>query len=271
MNKVIEDIIAKISSNRYNLFKDNEESLYYSLFPNDSNIDFEEQINSIESFLPLFEEINKKQEKNTSDESSSNKINFVIDKKCINKKRGRKTKEKNKNKFHDNTCVDNLLRKIQIHFFNFVINFCNDALKEEHPNSKAFFKSINCKNKKNVKYSYTSSLKKATIKYLLKMDISIKNKKSENYYNRALLEKIENSSPCLSKLFEMNYLELFEKYYNKGNPLNEIVYGNKIINLSEKTKSKVFYNLIEKNKNLKKHLIDMAEKEYICVKKDSKE
>ena len=85
MNKDIEDIFAKISSNRYNLFKDNQESLYYSLFPNDSNIDFEEQINSIESFLPLFEEINKKQEKNTSDESSSNKINFMIEKKCINK------------------------------------------------------------------------------------------------------------------------------------------------------------------------------------------
>ena len=138
MNKDIEDIFPKISINRYNLFEDNQESLYYSLFPNDSNIDFEE----IESFLPLFEEINKKQEKNTSDESSSNKINFVIDKKCINKKRGRKAKEKNKNKFHDNTCVDNLLRKIQIHFFNFVINFCNDAIKEEHPNSKAFFKNI---------------------------------------------------------------------------------------------------------------------------------
>ena len=269
MNKDIEDIIAKISSNRYNLFKDNEESLYYSLFPNDSNIDFEEQINSIESFFPLFEEINKKQEKNTSDESSSNKINFVIDKKCINKKRGRKAKEKNKNKFHDNACVDNLLRKIQIHFFNFVINFCNDALKEEYPNSKAFFKSINCKCKKNVKYSYTSSLKKATIKYLLRMDISIKNKKSVNSYNRALLEKIEKFSPSLSKLFEINYLELFEKYYNKGNPLDKIVFENLNVNLSEKTKT--FYNLIDKNKNLKKHLIDMAEKEYICVKKDSKE
>ena len=184
----------------------------------------------------------------------------------------RKAKGKNKNKkTHTNTREDNLLTKIQIHFFNFVINFCNDALKEECPNSKAFFKNINYKSKKNVKYSYTSSLKEASIKYLLKMDISIKHKKCGSSYNKDLLEKIESSSPSLSKLFEMKYLELFEKYYNKGNPLNEIVYGNKIINLSEKTKSKVFFNLIDKNKNLKKHLIDMAEKEYICVKKDSKE
>ena len=117
-------------------------------------------------------------------------------------------------------------------------------------------------NKKNVKYSYTSSLKEASIKYLLKMDISIKHKKCGSSYNKDLLEKIESSSPSLSKLFEMKYLELFEKYYNKGNPLNEIVYENKIIKL-EKAKSKAFYNLIDKYKNLKKYLIDISGKYYI--------
>ena len=96
------------------------------------------------------------------------------------------------------------------------------------------------------------------------MDISIKHKKCGSSYNKTLLEKIENYSPSLSKLFEMNYLELFEKYYNKGNPLNEIAYENIIINLSEETKSKTFFNLIDKDKNLKKHLIDITEKEYIC-------
>ncbi len=85
------------------------------------------------------------------------------------------------------------------------------------------------------------------------------------------MEKIENSSPSLSKLFEINYLELFEKYYNKGNPLNEIVYENIIINLSEKTKEKAFCNLIDKNKNLKNHLIDITEKNYICERRSSKQ
>ena len=99
MNKDIKDIFSKISSNRYNLFKDKQRSLYYSLFPNDSNIDFEEQINSIESFLPLFEEINKKQEKNTSDEYSSNKVNFVIEKKNILIKR-KEEKQRKKTKIN---------------------------------------------------------------------------------------------------------------------------------------------------------------------------
>ena len=266
-----QDIFPK-KSNNYNFFSDDTEKILYgSIYPTDSIMNLEEQSNSNESFLTLLEKINKIPEKNTRDESSQNKVNFVTERKDINKKRGRKAKEKNKKKHHDNTQVDNLLRKIQIWFFNYVINFCNDALKVEYPNSKACFKNINSDYKKNVKYSYTSSLKKATIKDLLKMDISIKNKNCENSYNKTLLEKIESSSPNLSKLFEMNYLELFEKYYNKGNPLNEIVYENIIINLSEKTKEKAFCNLIDKNKNLKNHLIDITEKNYICERRSSKQ
>ena len=256
------DFNFSISSYK-DLFSDEiQESLYDSVFPDNSIMNLEEP--TYESLLSLLIETNRNTKENiqktTSDESSSNRVQFLVEKKFINKKRGRKAKGKNKT--HTNTREDNLLTKIQIHFFNFVINFCNDALKEECPNSKAFFKKINYENKKNVKYSYTSSLKEASIKYLLKMDISIKHKKCGSSYNKDLLEKIESSSPSLSKLFEMKYLELFEKYYNKGNPLNEIVYENKIIKL-EKAKSKAFYNLIDKYKNLKKYLIDISGKYYI--------
>ena len=85
-------------------------------------------------------------------------------------------------------------------------------------------------------------------------------------YNRELLKTIEDSSPNLSELFEMSYLELFKFYYNKGNPLDKIVYKNKKINLSDKTKSKSFSNLIDKNKHklLENYLIDITEKVYIC-------
>ena len=46
------------------------------------------------------------------------------------------------------------------------------------------------------------------------MDISTKCKAHIKSHNRDLLEKIESSSPILSELFEMNYLELFMYYYN---------------------------------------------------------
>ena len=57
-----------------------------------------------------------------------------------------------------------------------------------------------------------------------------------------MLSKFEGT--WLDKLFEMNYLELFKYYYNNGKPLNKIVFENKGIILSSKTKS--FYYLLEK-------------------------
>ena len=119
---------------------------------------------------------------------------------------------------------------------------------------------------KEVNFNYTTQLKNSTIKDLLNMDISKKYKRSKKSYNRELLKKIEDSSPSLCGLFEMSYLELFRNYYNKGIPLDEIVYKNKIIKLSNKTKSKSFSNLLDKNKHkhLEKYLIDITEKVYIC-------
>lgn len=276
---MIKDINNSISTNSNTFLSESQENLNDSLFSNNSNI-IEIEYNYLnEPIFPLLEEISRNSKDNIAyipgSEFSSNKRIFLVkrkdERKIINKKRGRPGKNKSKTKTHDSTQVDNLITKIQTNFFNFVINFCNDALKAEDKYSKDFFKNINKNNKINVKYSYTSNLKKLSIKDLLKMDISAKNKKSKPSYNRDLLEKIENSCQSLNELFEMNYLELFIKHYNNGNPLNEIVYKNKTINLSKKTKLKSFYNLLEKkrNKNLKIFLIDIAKKEYINKEKPS--
>ena len=52
----------------------------------------------------------------------------------------------------------------------------------------------------------------------------------------------------------MNLTELFNYYYNKEKPLNKIFFENKEIVLSSKTKS--FYFLLRKYKNLKEKLIN---------------
>ena len=97
MNK---DIFPQISTNADNFFNDNRDSFYYLQNSNDSYLHFEEK--SHESILSLLIRINRNSkeypEKNTSDESLSNRVNFVVEKIYINKKRGRKAKEKNKKK-----------------------------------------------------------------------------------------------------------------------------------------------------------------------------
>ena len=58
----------------------------------------------------------------------------------------------------------------------------------------------------------------------------------------------------------MNYLELFKYYYNKKEPLTKKMFKGKEIILSSKTKS--FYYLLEKNKDLRTNLINTVNSIY---------
>ena len=107
-------------------------------------------------------------------------------------------------------------------------------------------------------FAYVSKLKKSSIKDLLNMEISEKYKTYNKYENQILLSKFKGS--WLDRLFQMNYLELFRYYYNNGQLLKKIVFENREIVLSPKTKS--FYYLIEKNKDLSQNIIDTVKSVY---------
>ena len=176
-------------------------------------------------------------------------------------KRGRKT-HKNGPIIHRSDSFDNLLRKIQVHFLNFLIDFCNDALKTEYENSDYSFKQIKYyKVKEEIKYSYLKNLKHCSIKDILNFDISLKYLNFDRKHNKKLLEKIESSSIWLYNLFQMNYLQLFKYYYNDGKPLNKIYFMEREIFFTPNTKS--FYCLLEKNKNLKNEIIEVAKRCYL--------
>ena len=74
---------------------------------------------------PSSEESHLKTEKS---QKNKNK-NLFTSKIFIKQKRGRK-KEKIENKnFHTNKSTDNILRKIQVHYLSFIIDFVNDILR----------------------------------------------------------------------------------------------------------------------------------------------
>ena len=188
---------------------------------------------------------------------TENKMNFSEN----NPKRGRKRlKMENKKTIHRSNDFDNIQRKIQVHFLSFLINFCNDALKTEYTQFRHTFKQINYKSKTTVNFNHTSFLKKSSIKDLLNLEISEKYSKYNKFENKKLLDKIILKSKWLNDLFEMNYLKLFDYYYNKEEPLYKIIFENKEILLSSKTKS--FYYLLEKNQDLKQEIIDTAKLVY---------
>jgi len=165
-------------------------------------------------------------------------------------KRGRKSNNSQARVIHSKKSFDNILRKIQIHYLSFVINFCNDALKMEKFSPGFTFKQIKTEIKRTVNFQHVSELKKSSIGDLLKLDISSKYKNHKISINKELYDIVKNKSKWLNELFNMKYLELFKYYYNNGEkPLDKI----KEVILSTKTKS--FYYLIEKNKDSKHELI----------------
>ena len=180
--------------------------------------------------------------------------------KTTNSKRGKQIRNSRKVE-HTSHSLDNMLTKIQVHFFSFIIDIANDALftafQEINTNN---FKGLNHKIKSKFNQLLFEKYKKYRIKDILELEISPKFKLFKIDNNKELLNKVCTLSNWLDKFFDINYLKLFNYYYNNKKPLNAIFFEGKEIKLSEKTKS--FYNLLEKNKNIKNELITIAESYY---------
>ena len=197
-----------------------------------------------------------------SEEENDNNGNHQINIFTVYKshKRGRYCHKENKYGVHGSDSFDNIERKIQVHFLTFLINFCNDALKAEYEHSKFTFKQINYRDKARIIISYIQQLKYSNIKDILNLEISNKYKNYQRNANKDLLNKVE-SSDWLDKLFQMNFIELFNYYYNNEKPLNKIIFENKEIFLSYETKS--FYFLLKKYKNLRQKIVGVAKNVYL--------
>ena len=141
-----------------------------------------------------------------------------------------------------------------------IINFSNDALKAENNSNRYTFKQIDTRIKETINYKQICKLRKSSIGDILQNDLSDKYKAYDKSENRKLFRKVVSSSEWLGELFKMNYLELFKYYYNKKEPLTKKMFKGKEIILSSKTKS--FYYLLEKNKDLRTNLINTVNSIY---------
>ena len=207
-----------------NIFRFNDELRNYTSFDNQSSTS---DLTPIQRAFP-FEPIPKMEI-------------FVVRKQ---KNRGRKKiPNKTKRRKHDKYEDGNVLTKIQVHYFKFLINYINDMIKKYIPNRKKF-KQISYAIKKNINRENIKELKATQIKVILQKEISLKGQNDKNY-NKNIYDKInkliENDSTLnwINDIFEMNYLEFLKKFYIDNN--------EKDITISKETKS--FNDLLEKNKN----------------------
>ena len=195
----------------------------------------------------------------------------IFELKYIPKKRGRKSSNKNgqknkKNKKeHTADDWDNNLRKIQVHFLNFIISILNDVIHGYSTKKGLTFLKFGHSDKKKVSYDYVESLKKKSIKQLIeKLEVSKKYKIVQlNEGINVNNEKLNHLSKYswFNVFANKSFFELFKMYYNNREPLKYIFFGGKNIELKEDTKN--FYYLLQDNKKYEEKLIEAAEIVYL--------
>ena len=209
-------------------------------------------------FENLFEEIDNRYIRTFINHPEKSEL-FQV-KKMQNHGRKRITEFKGK-KIHRSTDYDNILCKLQIHFFNFLVNFANDAIRtvitSNKETKKYEFKHIKHEDKIQISIASLEKLIKKPISDILQLNISKKYRKLslDEDYNKNIYNKVIDLSDWLKKLFDMNYLAAFKLYYNECQPLDSFEFEGKIIKLSKKTKSFIFLHdkvqTEEKRVNLK--------------------
>ena len=187
---------------------------------------------------------------------------FRIDKK---RKRGRyimKSKSNINRRIHDCNSVDNILRKVQVHFLSYIISFTNDLIKTFSPYQNLEFKNIDYRIKSNIGNDHVKKLKQKKIRDILQLPISWKYLRIFRDTNKSIFQEVSSLLPFLNDYFNMTYLEVFNKFYIKSEKV--INFEGKNIYLSEKTK--VFSDLLEKNKSIAGKIQILVENNFVKKK-----
>ena len=241
-----------------NMFNDHYIS---SAFKLNNDIKFDKDFLSLKKF-PIFYNSNNKNkiiinedEITFSSESMENSKNqfskknmFKLETNFTKKKRGRisiNKYNKRSKRIHGAADFDNILRKIQVHFLTFIVQFINEILEVFFHNEKYRFLNIDYNSKKTVNHSYVEHLKNSRIKDILTLPPSPKYKvKFNENSNKKIYEKICEINPFLQNFLEIKYLEFFNKYYIKDSK-NFCFDGIEICF----KKTKFFCDLLEANKS----------------------
>ena len=175
---------------------------------------------------------------NTQNIMISNKNEIILKKKLkTDKTREKKEKDifllKKKRKTHNKYDWDNIKRKIQVHYFKFLVEFVNKAILEilkEY--NKGFDKKINTENIqfKKISYDFAKKIDSESF-HLLKTkklkDILIENtsKKFRNFNNKDIYNNIINLNKNVNNILNNYYLELFDVFYYQKDNINLSKYG----------------------------------------------
>ena len=179
-----------------------------------------------------------------------------------NKKRGRMKKKQNTKykREHTRDSPDNILRKIQVHFINFIVYFLNVILKNF--NFKQKFMKLDYEFKKGIKKEILNILKSKNLAELISQEISNKYKTKNKKYNKNIYDEIKNFK-VINEILSINYLDFFKNIYfqnKKYIDLREFGLDKKIKITDD---SKMFKGLTNKNKEDKRKIYQIIKINYL--------
>ena len=179
----------------------------------------------IEIIIDKNEELNVNN--NTQENTNNNKINNSKNKNLneinnsndvIGKKRLNPSKIERK---HNKYFPDNIIRKINCHFLNFIISLVNEIIKQQNikiGNCIEYFRNINGEEKKKIRKYNVEKIIHYPISKILKFQNDLKYK--DKYHNEKLYNKIKDKdNDFLQKVLNMTYIDVFINYFysNKKN------------------------------------------------------
>ena len=223
---------------------------------NNNSILFNKVVNEVNNYK--YFNINSQDNTNNPDNKNVIKKLFTtnLDSSQLKLKRKRKFRKKNgdldgNRHVHSAFDNDNILRKIQVHYLSFIVNFSNDVISS-FIIDKCIprFKNLDYKIKKTVNHQFVETLKRKTIGEILQLKVSPKMKINGEQVNKNIYQKIWEKCPFIHNFLQQNYLTVFTKYYLNSDKRFEV--NGKIIKLSSRTKTIV--DLIRKNSKFKEKL-----------------
>jgi hypothetical protein len=175
---------------------------------------FENNI-ELEEITPDISSITKKE--STKEDLSQKKLFLIV----TSKKRGRKIDKKNNGKEHGKYDEDNIVRKIQVSYINFIIDLINEVLKGIGRKDLSLI-PLDYLFKRVVNKRQRDFLKSHTVEEVIQSKTSPKYKTKNENVNKEICEKIKKEKIyIMSIILKTNFFFFFDKiYYRKARRIN---------------------------------------------------
>ena len=152
---------------------------------------------------------------------------------------------------HDKYDIDNIITVVQVHYFNFIVNFVNYILIIYK--IKGSFIKIDYEVKKVVNNKVFNELKRKCLYEILLMKITPKCSNFPPNHNQTLYEKIKDI-PVIKDILNFNYLTFFQDVYYKSERNIILKIDGKNIPFELSDEKLVMY---------KEHITSFSDKNYI--------